>query len=270
MRLTNSKNNLIDDKYLKFNASDYCEEIISEYGRYFIVAYSRKNCNDICRAYDKKENKYVTKSLFLLYSDSYNKLHLEPDWRFYQAGLEFIFGPGEYLVVGEYKDMDTPVKTRHKCGSVRLIKPEDLLNGYKCSNCTKKISSGERIISDYLNRKQFRYIPQYKDKRCKDKLPLPFDFAIMDQNNQLDCIIEYDGQQHFEAVEYFGGEDKFLYNLRHDIIKNSFCENNNIPILRIPYIINKKEEIEAAVSNFISTKDLTKSLSKEALNLYKI
>ncbi len=58
-----------------------------------------------------------------------------------------------------------------------------------------------------------------------------FDFYIED----LNLIIEYDGFQHFHPVKYWGGEDGLKENKERDLIKNKYCQDNNIKILRIPY-----------------------------------
>ena len=52
---------------------------------------------------------------------------------------------------------------------------------------------------------------------------------------QYNLIIEYDGEQHFKPISAFGGEDGFWTTITHDAIKNQYCEDNNINILRIPY-----------------------------------
>lgn len=48
-------------------------------------------------------------------------------------------------------------------------------------------------------------------------------------------VIEFDGEQHQKPIEFFGGEEKFLQRKNNDIIKNKYCFNNNILIIRIPY-----------------------------------
>ena len=62
---------------------------------------------------------------------------------------------------------------------------------------------------------------------CRDTKPLPFDFYLPNYN----LCIEFDGQHHFE--------DRGFGNLeitkKHDEIKNQYCQNNNINLLRIPY-----------------------------------
>ena len=47
--------------------------------------------------------------------------------------------------------------------------------------------------------------------------------------------IEYDGEQHFKPISKFGGEDKYLIRLKLDEIKNLWCQNSNIKLLRISY-----------------------------------
>lgn len=57
--------------------------------------------------------------------------------------------------------------------------------------------------------------------------------------------IEFDGIQHFEPVEYFGGEKTFLRTIECDKIKNEYCSKNNIRLIRIKY----DEDINEKLSN---------------------
>jgi len=59
---------------------------------------------------------------------------------------------------------------------------------------------------------------------------LRFDFYL--PNNNL-CI-EYDGEFHFHEYEHIPKE-KFNTLQLHDKIKNEYCKQNNIKLLRIPY-----------------------------------
>ena len=45
--------------------------------------------------------------------------------------------------------------------------------------------------------------------------------------------IEYDGLQHFKPIEFFGGEKTFLLTKEHDRIKNEYCEDNGIRMIRL-------------------------------------
>ena len=64
--------------------------------------------------------------------------------------------------------------------------------------------------------------------------PLRFDFAIFD-NNKLILLIEYDGEQHFKWLKGWQTKEEFEKLQYHDQLKNTYCKNNNIPLLRIPY-----------------------------------
>lgn len=71
---------------------------------------------------------------------------------------------------------------------------------------------------------------------CKDKFYLPFDFYLSEEN----VCIEYDGEQHYMPIS-FGEKDKaivqanFERTKRHDQMKDKFCKDNNILLIRIPY-----------------------------------
>jgi hypothetical protein len=100
-----------------------------------------------------------------------------------------------------------------------------------------RTSYGEKRIKEFLDENNFEYIRQKKFKLCKSKMELPFDFYLP----SLNLCIEYDGQQHFMSVSKYGGE-KYLKKVKiNDEIKNKFCSDNNIIIIRIPY--NKKSKI---------------------------
>lgn len=132
------------------------------------------------------------------------------------------------------------------CGNIRTVKSNFLLNGsvYECQNCGNHKSIGEQQIESILIKNNINFIRQYSFKDCISprKGILLFDFAIFDKNNNLQYIIEYDGIQHFQPINYFGGEKNFNYQQECDNIKNEYCQNHNIPIIRIPY--TKKGKIE--------------------------
>ena len=74
---------------------------------------------------------------------------------------------------------------------------------------------------------------------------LRFDFYL----NKYNTLIEFDGQQHFRPVDFFNGEEGFRLTQLRDNIKNEYCKNNNIPLLRISY--KEINNIENILNNFI-------------------
>jgi hypothetical protein len=108
-----------------------------------------------------------------------------------------------------------------------------------CPLCSE--SHGEKFIRKFLDLKFVKYIKQYRFDNCRDKRPLPFDFAIFDNNNNLLMVCEYQGKQHYESLsDYFKGDknkaDKaFESQQKRDKIKKDYCIKNGIYLLEIPY-----------------------------------
>lgn len=111
----------------------------------------------------------------------------------------------------------------------------------KSSGCPKcNESKGEKTIYNWLTKYNIKFKYQYSLDDCKNIKPLPFDFAVFD-DNKLKMLIEYDGEQHFRKVKFYGmkdnklAEENFKNTKRNDQIKNQYCSKNNIRLLRIPY-----------------------------------
>jgi len=111
--------------------------------------------------------------------------------------------------------------------------PKHHLRGHGCKLCYK--SEGENSIESYLKSKSITYIREYTFDTCRSLLKynfkLPFDFYLPTCN----ICIEYDGQQHYESREYFGGDDALHQTQTNDKIKTQYCITNNIKLIRIPY-----------------------------------
>lgn len=175
---------------------------------------------------------------------------IKKDENYVQERLDEII-PNEYTVVGEYKNNVTPIEIKHNyCGNKFCASLKNIQNGkFGCKHC--KMSSGELLISNILKENNIEYEFQYKNKKCKDKNVLPFDFGII-LNNKI-FIIEYDGRQHFMPI--FGRNDEerekeFKNTIKHDQIKNQFCKDNNINLLRIKYD-EEKEQIVNKIKSFL-------------------
>lgn len=117
------------------------------------------------------------------------------------------------------------------------------LDGFGCSKCKESI--GERKISNILDYNNIKYISQYRLDDCKNKLPLPFDFYLP----ELNICIEYNGIQHYEPVEYFGGDKAFEYRKKNDKIKADYCNNNGIELLIISYNDNVEDKLNELLNN---------------------
>lgn len=106
-----------------------------------------------------------------------------------------------------------------------------------------KMSHGEVIISNVLDRKNIKYKYNKSLKDCISSSKLRFDFYLPDYN----LCIEFDGIQHYKPVDIFGGEEEFLKTQMRDKIKNQWCELNNIKLIRFNYM-QSVEVIESVIT----------------------
>lgn len=107
--------------------------------------------------------------------------------------------------------------------------PLSHIQGSGCPNCGE--SQGEKAISKFLDKNNISYYRQHKFNDCKNVFELPFDFYIPSKR----LLIEFDGKQHYEPIEHFGGIDTFRKLKINDKIKNDYCEDNYIELVRIKY-----------------------------------
>lgn len=110
-----------------------------------------------------------------------------------------------------------------------LQRPDNHLQGNGCPNCS--LSKGESKIIEILEIYKIKYTTQKVFENCKAKYKLRFDIWLPEYNT---CI-EYDGEQHYKPIKFFGGKKSLKKNKQYDNIKNLFCINNNINLIRISY-----------------------------------
>lgn len=149
------------------------------------------------------------------------------------------------IVLDTYINSHTPIN--HKClicGNKWKTKPNSILfNKTGCPKCNE--SKGEREIRLWLDKHNIIYETQKSFDDCRDQRTLPFDFYLSEQNK----IIEFDGEQHYKPISFFGGQPGFEKRQKHDIIKDNFCKSKGINLLRIPYNKNIEEELDNFLFN---------------------
>lgn len=104
-------------------------------------------------------------------------------------------------VLGVYVNAHTSILHRCKIdGYEWFATPNGILSGGGCPKCNE--SRGEKAVTNWLNKNNILYESQKRFDDCRNKNPLPFDFYLP----QYDVCIEYNGIQHYEPVDYFGGQ----------------------------------------------------------------
>lgn len=101
-----------------------------------------------------------------------------------------------------------------------------------------RASRGEIKIEDVLKQAGVNFQEEYifNDLVSSSGRPLRFDFAVFDDDGNLEFLIEYQGVQHYEAKSKFGGYSGLRKQQFNDRQKREYCKKHNIILIEIPYI----------------------------------
>jgi very-short-patch-repair endonuclease len=100
-----------------------------------------------------------------------------------------------------------------------------------------RLSRKAQMVLEYLIDVGLPFECEKRFPKCKHIRQLPFDFYIPIYN----LCIEYDGEQHVKAVKMWGGDKALQLTQKRDEIKNKFCQDNNINLLRIPHTTKSRQ-----------------------------
>lgn len=100
-----------------------------------------------------------------------------------------------------------------------------------------RASRGEIKIEDCLNAGGLDFIEEYSfpDLISQTGRPLRFDFAVFDDEGQLDFLIQYQGIQHYQPKSKFGGWSGFRKQQYRDMLKRQYCKQHGYKLIAIPY-----------------------------------
>lgn len=120
-----------------------------------------------------------------------------------------------------------------KCGTIKSISSNSLLqrNAQSCG-CQK--SKGELKIANILKQWQINFIPEYKFPDYKNRR---YDFALVNKNNEIVRLIEFDGIQHYTIprANHWAANSSLETTQQRDAEKNQIAKEKGIPLIRIPY-----------------------------------
>lgn len=166
-------------------------------------------------------------------------------------------GNKEYKALDKYNGVDGRVTFKHKpCGTTFTVKAGYFLyQGKRCPHCTKRTrSKGEKKIKQFLDNHNIKYKRDYSFDDCRHDNKLRYDFVLFTDSNygslfkdKVTYLIEYNGIQHYEAIEYFGGQERLEHQKEHDKVKKGYAKDNDIPLLVIKY--TEKEDIEDTLTS---------------------
>lgn len=135
-------------------------------------------------------------------------------------------------------------KCRCDCGNICYIRQGAL--GHTAS-CGCAVSKGENQVAKILEEFGLKFERQKIFRGCinpKTDRHLRFDFYLLEHN----CCIEFNGEQHYHPVEYFGGEDGLCQTQYRDNLKKEFCLNNGMSYIELTYNMSA-EDIKEKIRN---------------------
>lgn len=145
-----------------------------------------------------------------------------------------------------------------ECGNLFETSISSFQNGkIRCEKCAKSISKYEYVFKKYLDKNSIKYIYQYSLNQCRDILPLPFDFYLVDYNT----LVEIDGEGHympcnFNHTPYDKAEIAYKMTKKHDEIKTNYCIENKIRLIRLPYFVFKNKTWQEIFQNSLERNEL--------------
>ena len=204
-KVHNGKYDYSEVKPDKFFKNDEVELICPEHGHFYQRAGQHllgAGCLKCAGKYKKTTDEFIDK-LKEIYGDKYKY-----DRIVYTNKYENVF-------------LGCPVHGYVRC------KPEQLLSGTGCRMCNA--SNGEQVIEKWLMLHHLPYVRQYRLSNYNYR----YDFALPDYK----ILIEFDGKEHFEPVEYLGGYEAFRKRVQDDLTKTKIAHELGYTLVRLPYTL---------------------------------
>ena len=136
-------------------------------------------------------------------------------------------------------------------------------NGAGCPYLT--MYKGEEYIKQYLQENNTVYYAQQKFSNLFgiNNGKLSYDFAIPDAKSRF-ILIEYNGIQHYESDEFFGGEEQFKKQQEHDRRKREYAKQHGYKLITIKYTYDTYEKVAEYLDKHLPKRDCKKIPKKAA------
>ena len=137
-------------------------------------------------------------------------------------------------------------KCRCICGQEHIVAGNMLKSGISQSCGCKSQPHMEEYVRQYLDDHAYVYECQktYDDLLGVGNGHLSYDFLVYKNLSEPFVFIECQGEQHYRPIPYFGGEERFEIQNRHDELKREYANKLNIPLAEIKYDHMTKASID--------------------------
>lgn len=131
---------------------------------------------------------------------------------------------------GKYHNNKTVLEVRcNKCNEILTYDFNHFSNNkfLKCKYCEKSVL--ESCLEKKLIKEGIVFEAQKKFDWLTNKKSLSLDFYLPKHNTAIEC----QGIQHFKSVEYFGGKEAFIEQVKRDYVKLRLCLEHNINMVYV-------------------------------------
>lgn len=150
------------------------------------------------------------------------------------------------FVYKDYKTKGTVICRRH--GEFQIT-PQKHVEGQGCASCLESI--GERQIARWLQENKIEFVRQYAVKLREShsmQQRVRYDFLLPERA----ILIEFDGEQHFRPVAFFGmkmelAKQTFEKTVKRDKAKTKWARDNGYTLIRLRYDEVLVEGLQAAL-----------------------
>lgn len=142
-----------------------------------------------------------------------------------------------------YKGMNEKGEIECREHGIFFQTPTNHLKGQGCPGCNR--SKGEKFIETILKKLNINFIQEYKIPGYN----FEYDFYLPDHKT----FIEFNGRQHYEPVEVFGGLEGFKITKRNDAFKKELVKMRGETLLIFTYKQLNFKELEIDLTTYILT-----------------
>lgn len=152
---------------------------------------------------------------------------------YHQLGIE----RGFVYLGGYCGNVREPVEWQCKYGHTWLARYDNIRSGKGCPICGESL--GEKEIASVLCQMGIPFEREKRFDSCRLQKPLPFDFSFELDGRKYLC--EYDGRQHYEALDYLGGAKALQITKKRDGAKTEWAARNGYILIRVPSVVNIRD-----------------------------
>lgn len=140
-------------------------------------------------------------------------------------------------------------KCQCDCGNICIVNHRYLRFG-DTESCGCNKSRGNAAVMKWLTDHNIQYKSEYgfKDFVSPRGTQYKYDFALFNADNSLNCLIEYQGNIHFEVGSGWNTSEALADCQRRDSLKLNYCIKNNLKLYYITYKDNIENEMEKIIN----------------------